>query len=180
MYTIFTFVIACAVIAQGYPSEQIDIVQDEYGQEYYLLPVQQISSRTRRDVTQPENKYPIETKWDVRPGGGEVKQTLVNTKDHLATATLFGQRAPDHGPLTTGQEFNYQHKPTASEFDLKAQNTRGWGDDLSARGTYNFFQTDDKRGKIGAYGDYSRHYGGPAGTLSPQWGVGIRGVYNFP
>ncbi|XP_017771935.1 PREDICTED: uncharacterized protein LOC108559235 [Nicrophorus vespilloides] len=113
--------------------------------------------------------------------GSHVQRTqeLINDKNRKVDLTSFTSTNPQN-QMTVGQQLDYLDKRTDSAFKLAGQHTQNYGTDLQAAGQYNFLRTNDGRGTIGLAGEYSRHFGGPWGTQQPNYGVFIRGNYNFP
>ncbi|KRT85607.1 hypothetical protein AMK59_787 [Oryctes borbonicus] len=153
-----TIVLCLAASVLSYP---IDVVEDDYGQEFALVPL----SRVRRaqvygnaDITDPGRAIV------------GIKGTPIDTSNHRVDTHAFATtNIKHHSPITKGLEASYLHKPTNSNLDLSAVNTPRWGTDVKASGTYNFFQ--DKTSNANVEGFYSRHYGGMPGTLKPDYGV---------
>ncbi|XP_065163139.1 uncharacterized protein [Atheta coriaria] len=173
-------VLALATIAIA-QINAIPVYQDTNGNEYYLVPVAAVQSQDHHRHVRSANPQ-RETTYDIgnkHVGLGQ-KYTFVDNDKHQFSANAYGGRdfAPK-GPLTTGQGAEYLHKPSGSNFQVNAENTRGAGTDFKASGTYNFFQTQDKRGRVGVAGEYERHYGGRGGTTDPKYNVLLKGSYDF-
>ena len=138
-----------------------------YGdEEYVLVPI----SRVRRQVT----SLGVDgTRATLSHTG-----TLVNNNNHHLSGTGFASKQfKPNGPLTTGGNLDYTHKPSGSTLGVGAANTRGYGTDFSASGRYNFYN----KGNTNAFaeGNYNRHYRGPGGTGRPNYYVGLGVEHRF-
>ncbi|XP_065163153.1 uncharacterized protein [Atheta coriaria] len=178
MYTTNLIILAIATIAIVQISG-IPVVEDINGNAYYLVPLDGLESHHRQVRSANPQR---ETTYDIgnQHAGLGQKFTFVDNDNHKFSAHAYGGRDfGPKGPLTTGQGAEYLHKPSGSNFQVNAENTRGAGTDFKASGTYNFFQTQDKRGRVGVGGEYERHYRGPGGTSNPRYNVLLKGSYDF-
>ncbi|XP_076260692.1 uncharacterized protein LOC143196689 [Rhynchophorus ferrugineus] len=142
------------------------IVEDEDGQQFYLLPL----GRSKR-----------QTSWQIKnPGIATISHTgtILNNPNHYVSGTGYlskNLRGGGFAPETYGGNVGYIHKPTGSNLGVGADHTRGSGTNVHASGTYNFLKT--KNGALGLTGEYGRNLGGPGGK--PNWGVFLGGKWNF-
>ena len=153
------FVVLClAVSTFGYPMQ---IAETEDGEAMVLVPL----SRVRRAE--------IYAGADLNEPGQAIfgiKGTPIDNENHRLDTNLFGTtNIKHHSPFTSGAEASYLHKSTDSNFDLKAVHTENWGTDVTAAGRYNFY--DGKNSNANIQGYYTRHLGGMAGSMSPDYGV---------
>uniref|UniRef100_A0A6P7GN26 Uncharacterized protein LOC114340066 isoform X3 n=1 Tax=Diabrotica virgifera virgifera TaxID=50390 RepID=A0A6P7GN26_DIAVI len=150
---IFAFCIAVVV------SLPLDLIEDESGQEYLVVPVH----RERRDLTwgANQNGYTLGQKGNLWENGA-----------HKFDGAYTGSKAWDsHGlkPDSFGGRVEYTNKPTKTTAFVGADRTPGYGTDLNAGVKYNFVQ--DKKLNIDLTGQVSQHQGGPFGNSKPEAGV---------
>ncbi|XP_017783158.1 PREDICTED: uncharacterized protein LOC108567297 [Nicrophorus vespilloides] len=150
-------------------ASSFEIFEKENGELFYLVPLNEEHNRVRR-----------QTKANVDNNGVSLSHTgkLFENQNHRLDGTAFGQKDfKNHGPLTAGGNLDYNHKPTGSNLNLGASNTRGFGTDVSAKGQYNFLNSKRTQAGVGAY--YNRHFGGPGGSRRPDYGAFVSARYNF-
>uniref|UniRef100_A0A6P7GBI6 Uncharacterized protein LOC114340065 isoform X1 n=1 Tax=Diabrotica virgifera virgifera TaxID=50390 RepID=A0A6P7GBI6_DIAVI len=137
----------------------VDVIEDEEGQEYALLPLH----RERRQL-----------KWGLNQSGYGLSHSgnLFNNNNNRLDGTVSASKAwGSHGlkPDTFGGRLDFANKPSSSSAFVGADRTRGYGTDVNAGLKYNFLQKKNWNGDIS--GQYGRHFGGPGGTGKPQAGV---------
>ncbi|XP_044748053.1 uncharacterized protein LOC123309153 isoform X5 [Coccinella septempunctata] len=158
---VFIFGILALVAA-----EESFFIEDQFGTEYLMVPLP--LSRQRRQTTVDIQKNPVGTQIDLGHKG-----TIFENDKHLVTGEGFvSKQFRPTGPTTLGAGLGYEHKPSGSEINLGASNTRGFGTDLSATGTANLWRKGNTR--LDAYANYDRHFGGPRGTGRPDYGAGLQ------
>ncbi|XP_044748049.1 uncharacterized protein LOC123309153 isoform X2 [Coccinella septempunctata] len=172
---VFIFGILALVAA-----EESYFIEDQFGTEYLMVPLP--LSRQRRQTTVDIKKNPDQrrqTTVDIQknPVGTQIdlghKGTIFENDKHLVTGEGFvSKQFRPTGPTTLGAGLGYEHKPSGSEINLGASNTRGFGTDLSATGTANLWRKGNTR--LDAYANYDRHFGGPRGTGRPDYGAGLQ------
>ncbi|KAL3265366.1 hypothetical protein HHI36_009573 [Cryptolaemus montrouzieri] len=164
------FVIVATICAVS-NAQIFDIVEDEFGGEFALVPLP--LSRQRRQTTADINKGPSGTQVTLGHQG-----TIWDNGNHKVTGGGFASKQfRPTGPLTLGGNVGYEHIPSGSGVNLGASNTRGFGTDLSATGNANIWRNGNSR--LDATGSYGRHFGGPGGTGRPNWGVGLNFNHRF-
>ncbi|KAF7268742.1 hypothetical protein GWI33_018094 [Rhynchophorus ferrugineus] len=183
-FLVVAFLVAVAT-AQQYTIEdeediyrQDSIVEDEAGQQYYLVPL----SRTKRSEPEKKNTQP-QTDWKVEsPGILTVshKGTILDNNKHQLDGMGYVQKnLRGHGiePEVFGGGLKYTHKPSESNLKIGADHARGFGTKLHADATYNIYHS--KNADVGLTGQYSRVIDTPIGNLKPNWGVFLGGQYRF-
>nr|APX53002.1 attacin 2 [Anatolica polita] len=148
-----------------------EIVQDEEGQEYYLLPLH----RARR----------ASTNVDIQKSGGggasvtlDHKGTIFENDNHRVDGGAFASKQfKPNGPPTVGGNLQYTHIPSSSSLNLGASHTKHLGTDFSTSGTANLWQKGNSR--LDAVGSYSRHFNGPFGTGRPDYYGGLQFTHRF-
>ncbi|XP_057667433.1 uncharacterized protein LOC130900678 [Diorhabda carinulata] len=153
----FIVLALCLAISAAIP---LDIVEDEEGQEYLIVPLH----RERREVKVGASQSGVNVGHSSSYGNGPHR---------VDTAVGASKSWGSHGikPDSFGGSVSYSHTPSGSSAFAGANRAPGYGTDVSAGGRYNF--AGGKNWNAGVSAGYNRHFGGPGGTGKPQASVGL-------
>ncbi|XP_018571235.1 uncharacterized protein LOC108910919 [Anoplophora glabripennis] len=160
------YFVLLAIVVTVVAAVPVDVVEDEEGQQYYLVPV----SREKRG-----------TQWGLSGTGATVGHsgTIANSGGHrLDGGAYAGKNFGSHGarPDQVGGRLDYSHGSRTSAF-ASADHARHYGTDVNAGVRHNVYQ--NKNFGVDVTGQYGRHYGGPSGTGRASSGVGVVGHGTF-
>ncbi|RZC32121.1 uncharacterized protein BDFB_011474 [Asbolus verrucosus] len=164
MYKLVVLALVSAAVVSAY-----DVVQDEEGQEFYLVPLHRQRRQTNIGISK-ENP-------GVRITAGH-KGTVFDNGNHRVDGGAFASKQfRPSGPATVGGQLGYSHVPSGSNLNVGAQHTQRFGTDLSASGRGNLWRQGNSR--LDAVGSYNRHYGGLGGTRRPNYYGGLQFNHRF-
>ncbi|CAH1377313.1 unnamed protein product [Tenebrio molitor] len=151
----------CLVVALALP---YDLVEDEQGQHYYLVPV----SRVRR-----------ETKWDIEnPGKLKIQHsgTIFNNGDHKLKGEAYGSKSlvDRRDPAVFGGKLDYNHN-SGSSLSVSAQHKEHRGTRVGVEGKYNLYRNGPFHADVS--GKYDRTYGGA--SSNPSFSTHLTGTVDF-
>ncbi|CAH1370004.1 unnamed protein product [Tenebrio molitor] len=146
-----------------------EVVQDDQGQEFFLVPLH----RQRRQTSVDISKSNPGVRATVSHQG-----TIFNNGDHRLDGGAFASKQfRPSGPATVGGKLGYSHVPSGSGLNVGAQRTQRFGTDVSATGNANLWRRGNAR--LDAVGQYNRHFGGLGGTGRPNYYGGLQFSHRF-